>query len=398
MIQGTKRLQALSESQTLALTKLVRQLQAEGKDVVGLTLGEPDFDTPDHIRTAAITAINEGFTHYTPVAGIPQLREAIARDYDQVAPGHYATPNVVVSNGAKQSVVNVVMALVDPDEEVIIPCPYWVSYIEIFKMAEAKVVEVQTTIENGYKMTAAQLEAAITPRTKMLLINSPNNPTGGMYTLEEAAELVAVLERHPHVILVSDEIYEHIWFEHPTVCFARFESIRDRLVIISGVSKGFAMTGWRIGYALSPKWIAELCEKYQGQITSGASSVSQKAALAAYTGPMEPTEAMRLEFMRRRDFMKTRLEAIPRLKSYTPPGAFYFYPDLSAFLGKVTPKGETIRDIDHLCEYLLLEGGVAVIPGTAFGTSSHVRISYAYAMEALEQGCDRLASALNALT
>ncbi|MFN8396289.1 MAG: pyridoxal phosphate-dependent aminotransferase [Bacteroidia bacterium] len=396
-MKGTKRLQILSESQTLALTKLVRQLQAEGKDVVGLTLGEPDFDTPDHIRDAAIAAIREGFTHYTPVAGILPLRAAIARDYDQVAPGHYQAANVVVSNGAKQSVVNVVMSLVDPGEEVIIPCPYWVSYIEIFKMAEAKVVEVPTTIENGYKMTAAQLEAAITPNTKMLLINSPNNPTGGMYTLEEAAELVAVLERHPHVVLVSDEIYEHIWFEHPTVCFARFESIRDRLVIISGVSKGFAMTGWRIGYTLSPQWIAELCEKYQGQITSGASSISQKAALAAYTSSMEPSEKMRLEFKARRDFMGARLAAIPGLKSYNPPGAFYFYPDLSAFIGKTTPKGEVIRDIDHLTEYLLMEGGVAVIPGTAFGTDRHVRISYAYAMEYLEKGCDRMAQALTAL-
>lgn len=396
-MKGSKRLEVLSESQTLALTKLVRQLQAEGKDVVGLTLGEPDFDTPQHIRDAAIAAINEGFTHYTPVAGIPQLRTAIAADYDAVSNSHYKAANVVVSNGAKQSVVNVVMSLLDPGDEVIIPSPYWVSYIEIFKMAEAVVREVHTTLETGYKMTPDQLEAAITPKTKMLLLNSPNNPTGGMYSLEEAAALVAVLDRHPHVILVSDEIYEHIWFEHPTVCFARFTTILDRLVIISGVSKGFAMTGWRIGYSLGPKWIAELCEKYQGQITSGASSVSQKAALAAYTGTMQPTEDMRLEFKKRRDFMGAKLDAIPHLKSYTPPGAFYFYPDLSAFLGKRTPKGEVIRDIDHLTEYLLLEGGVAVIPGTAFGTDSHVRISYAYAMDVLEKGCERLATALNAL-
>lgn len=395
-MKGTKRLQMLSESQTLALTKLVRQLQAEGKDVVGLTLGEPDFDTPDHIREAAIAAIREGFTHYTPVAGIPQLRQAIAAVYKPHG-ADYTQANVVVSNGAKQSVVNVVMSLLDPGDEVIIPVPYWVSYIEIFKMAEAEVNEVQTTIESGYKMTAAQLEAAITPKTKMVLLNSPNNPTGGMYSQAEAAALVKVLEKHPDIILVSDEIYEHIWFEHPTVCFASFPSILDRLVIISGVSKGFAMTGWRIGYSISPKWIAELCEKYQGQITSGASSVSQKAALAAYTGSMEPSEKMRLEFKRRRDFMGAKLQAIPQLRSYNPPGAFYFYPDLSAFLGKTTPKGETIRDIDHLTEYLLLEGGVAVIPGTAFGTDCHVRISYAYAMEILEKGCERLASALNAL-
>jgi aspartate aminotransferase len=395
-MKGTKRLQMLSESQTLALTKLVRQLQAEGKDVVGLTLGEPDFDTPDHIRAAAIAAINEGFTHYTPVAGIPALRQAIAAIY-QPHGAEYTAANVVVSNGAKQSVVNVVMSLLDPGDEVVIPVPYWVSYIEIFKMAEANVIEVQTTLDNGYKMTAAQLEAAITPKTKMLLLNSPNNPTGGMYSREEAAALVAVLERHPNVILVSDEIYEHIWFDHPTVCFASFPSILDRLVIISGVSKGFAMTGWRIGYSVSPKWISELCEKYQGQITSGASSVSQRAALAAYTGPLEPTEKMRLKFLERRDFMGEKLKNIPHLRSYSPPGAFYFYPDLSYFIGKKTAKGDVIRDIDHLTEYLLLEGGVAVIPGTAFGTDSHIRISYAYAMDVLEKGCDRIAQALNAL-
>lgn len=396
-MKGSKRLEVLSESQTLALTKLVRQLQAEGKDVVGLTLGEPDFDTPDHIREAAIAAIREGFTHYTPVAGIPALRAAIADDYDQVAPGHYKAANVVVSNGAKQSVVNAVMSLIDPGDEVVIPSPYWVSYIEIFKMAEATVRVVDTTIANGYKLTPAQLEAAITPKTKMLLLNSPNNPTGGMYTLEESEALVAVLERHPQVFLLSDEIYEHIWFEHPTVCMARFASIRDRLIIVSGVSKGFAMTGWRIGYVLAPTWIAELCEKYQGQITSGASSVSQRAALAAYDSPLDATERMRLEFKRRREYMGAKLRAIPHLVSYDPPGAFYFYPDLSAFLGKTTPKGEKIRDIDHLTEYLLMEGGVAVIPGTAFGTDSHVRISYAYAMEVLEKGCERLANALNAL-
>ncbi|MFM2374976.1 MAG: hypothetical protein RLZZ165_72 [Bacteroidota bacterium] len=396
-MKGTQRLEILSESQTLALTKLVRQLQAEGRDVVGLTLGEPDFDTPDHIREAAMAAIREGFTHYTPVAGIPALRQAIASSYHSRGGSDYKAANVVVSNGAKQSVVNVVMSLLDPGDEVVIPSPYWVSYIEIFKMAEAKVSVVPTSLEDGFKMTSAQLEAAITPRTKMVLLNSPNNPTGAMYSRQEAEGLVAVLDRHPEVFLVSDEIYEHIWFESPSVSFASFPSIRDRLVIVSGVSKGFAMTGWRIGYSLSPLWISELCEKYQGQITSGASSVSQRAALAAFSGTMEPTERMRLQFRERRDFMEKQLNQIPLLGSYAPAGAFYFYPDLGNFLGKVTPKGEIIRDIDQLAEYLLMEGGVAVITGTAFGTDRHVRISYAYSMEVLSKGMERLANALNAL-
>ncbi len=396
-MKGSKRLEVLSESQTLALTKLVRQMQAEGKDVVGLTLGEPDFDTPDHIRQAAIAAINEGFTHYTPVAGIPALRSAIADLYRNFCGADVGAANVVVSNGAKQSVVNTVMSLVDPGDGVIMSAPYWVSYLEIFKMAEADVTIVETDIDSGFKMTAAQLEAAITPNTKMVLLNSPNNPTGAMFTLAEVEAIVAVLERHPQVILVSDEIYEHIWFVHESVSFARFASLADRLVIISGVSKGFAMTGWRIGYVMASKWIAELCEKYQGQITSGASSVSQRAALAAFTGPMEPSDEMRKEFERRRDFMGKQLAAIPGLKSYDPPGAFYFYPDLSYFLGKVSPSGERMDDIDQLTHYLLVDGQVAVIPGTAFGTDRHIRISYAYGMDILEKGTARLAAALNAL-
>ncbi len=396
-MKGSKRLDVLSESQTLALTKLVRQLQAEGKDVVGLTLGEPDFDTPDHIRQAAIAAINEGFTHYTPVAGIPALRTAIADLYRKYCGADVGAANVVVSNGAKQSVVNAVMSLVDPGDGVIMSAPYWVSYLEIFKMAEADVTIIETDIDSGFKMTAAQMEAAITPKTKMVLLNSPNNPTGAMYNLQEVEAMVAVLERHPHVILVSDEIYEHIWFVHESVSFARFASIADRLVIISGVSKGFAMTGWRIGYVMASKWIAELCEKYQGQITSGASSISQKAALAAFTGPMEPSDRMREEFLRRRDFMGKKLAMIPGLKTDNPPGAFYFYPDVSHFLGKTSPAGMKVDDIDQLAHYLLMEGNVAVIPGSAFGTDSHIRISYAYAMDILEKGVQRLASALNAL-
>jgi aspartate aminotransferase len=396
-MKGTQRLAVLSESQTLSLTKLVRQLQAEGKDIVGLTLGEPDFDTPEHIRSAAIAAIHAGHTHYPPVAGIPALRKAVADLYAKKYNVDAVPGNVVISTGAKQAVVNAVMSLLNPGDEAILPAPYWVSYYEIFKMAEAEVVVVHTTLENGYKMSPAQLEAAITPKTKLLMLNSPNNPTGGMYSHDELKGLVEVLERYPEIVVISDEIYEHISFDVEPVSMVNFPSIRNRMVVINGVSKGFAMTGWRIGFTLAPLWLSELCEKYQGQITSGACSISQHAALAAYTGPMEPTWEMREAFRERRDFVGKKLHAIPGLKSYVPPGAFYFYPDLSYFIGKVTPKGETIRDIDHLCHYLLMDGLVAVIPGTAFGTDVHVRISYAYAMPLLEKAMERLAAALSAL-
>lgn len=396
-MNGTKRLEVLSESQTLAITKLVRELKAEGKDIVGLTLGEPDFDTPDHIRDAAIAAIKEGFTHYTPVAGILPLREAIAKMYFERYGLHYTHENVVVSTGAKQSLVNAIMSLVDPGMEVILPSPFWVSYIEMFKMAEAKTVIVETELESNYKITPEQLEAAITPNTRLFLLNSPSNPTGTVYTQAEMAGLAEVLERHPHVMIISDEIYEHITFETKPTSFVTFPKIADRVVIVNGVSKGYAMTGWRIGFVLAPKWIAELCEKYQGQVTSGTCSIAQRAALAAFSGPMEPTYKMRDAFQERRDIVGKMLHAIPGLKSYDPPGAFYFYPDLSNFIGKKTPSGETIRDIDHLCHYLLAEGLVAVIPGTAFGTEKHVRISYAYALPILEEGIKRFANALNAL-
>ncbi|MEM7036031.1 MAG: pyridoxal phosphate-dependent aminotransferase [Bacteroidota bacterium] len=396
-MKGTNLLQKLSESQTLAITKKVRQLRKEGRDITGLTLGEPDFDTPDHIRNAAIEAIREGFTHYPPVAGIPDLRQAIADKFRTQNGLDLGPKNVVVSTGAKQSIVNVIMSLINPGDEVIMGAPYWVSYLEMLKMADAKTVTIQTSITNRFKITPSLLEAAITPKTKMLILNSPNNPTGSMYTKQELTELVAVLAKHPHVFVLADEIYEHIAYDETPTSAASFPEIADRTIIVNGVSKGFAMTGWRIGYIGAPVWIAELCEKYQGQITSGASSISQRAALAALTGPMDPTYAMREEFRRRRDWMANELEIMPEVASYVPTGAFYFYPDLSVFFGRTAPSGRKIADIDVLCDYLIMEGGVALIPGTAFGTDAHVRISYAYAMETLQSGMERLGNALAAL-
>lgn len=396
-MKGTDRLEKLSESQTLALTKRVRELQAEGKDIVGLTLGEPDFDTPTHIRNAAIDAIRDGFTHYPPVAGIPDLRKAVAEKFSRDYGLQYTAANVVVSTGAKQSVVNVIMSLVNPGDESILVAPYWVSYLEMLKMADSEVAVVDTEVESGYKVNPQDLEAAITPKTRLIIFNSPNNPTGTTYSRSELKAIVEVLARHPHVYVLSDEIYEHITYDTETTCMASFPEIADRVIVVNGMSKGFAMTGWRIGYVVAPVWIAQLCEKYQGQITSGTCSISQKAAVAALTGPMEPTFTMRDEFRKRRDYMGAELSKIPGLKNYTPEGAFYFYPDVSHFIGKHTPEGKTIEDVDDLTMYLLDAGGVAVIPGTAFGTDKHVRISYAYSMDLLRKGMERITQSLTAL-
>lgn len=394
---ASDRLQKLSESQTLAMSKRVRELIAAGRDVIGLTLGEPDFDTPVHIRNAAIEAIRESFTHYPPVAGIPELRQAVADKFKREYGLDFSAANVVVSTGAKQSLVNTIMSLVNPGQRVLLPAPYWVSYYEMFKMADAEIHVLPTDIQAEYKLSPAQLEAAITPHTRLMLLNSPNNPTGSIYTRDELAALVEVLARHPQVYVISDEIYEYITYDTAPTCLASFDSIRDRVIVVNGVSKGFAMTGWRIGYIVAPKPIAALCEKFQGQVTSGASSISQRAALAALTGPLDPTWKMRDAFRARRDYVAARLEQIPGLKGYLPEGAFYFYPDFSEFFGRTAPNGERMDDIDSLARYLLDTGDVALISGTAFGTNEHMRISYAYAQESLEKALDRIQSALAAL-
>ncbi|MEZ4826658.1 MAG: pyridoxal phosphate-dependent aminotransferase [Bacteroidia bacterium] len=388
---------SLAESATLGIAKKVRQLTAEGRNVIGLTLGEPDYDTPVHIREAAKKALDDGFTHYPPVAGYANLREAIANKLKRENGLDYKADQIVVSTGAKQSLYNVVLSVLNPGDGAIVAAPYWVSYDAMFHMAQAKTTVIPTSVESDYKFTADQLEAAIQPETRLFILTSPSNPTGSMYSREELEAIVAVLEKHPQVLIISDEIYEHITFGKPHISIGTFPSVADRVIIVNGFSKGYAMTGWRLGYIAAPKEIADLTEKLQGQSTSGATAFAQIGAVAALNGPQDTVVAMREEFHRRRDLVYAKLCAIEGLKVNLPDGAFYFYPDLSAFLGSTTPEGKVIGDIDDLCLYLLDAEGLAVVPGSAFGTDSHIRLSYAYATDVLEDGIGRLTRALRAL-
>lgn len=388
---------SINESATLAITKKVRELKSQGKDVVGLTLGEPDFDTPKHIKDAAKQALDDNFTHYTPVAGIPELRQAIAAKLKRDNGLDYKPENIVVSTGAKQSLFNVFSALLNVGDEVLLPTPCWVSYRDMMLIAGADVHEVECSIEDDFKITPEMLAANLSDKTRLIVISSPSNPTGSIYTYEEIEKLVHILEKYPELYIISDEIYEHLAYNHKHVSFASFSSIFDRCVIINGVSKSFAMTGWRIGYmASSNKELVYLCEKVQGQVTSGANSIAQKAVVAALNGPMDEVWKMRDAFHERRDWMYAKLQEINNLKCILSDGAFYFYPDISAFIGKKTPAGERIDNVDELCLYLI-DCGVAVIPGSAFGTQTHIRISYAYAMSELEKGVLRLKTGLDDL-
>jgi aspartate aminotransferase len=378
------------------MAKKSRELAAQGVDVINLSLGEPDFVTPKHIREAAKKAIDDGFTFYTPIAGFPELRKAISAKFKRENNLEYAPDQVVVSTGAKQSIANVVLSLVDPGDEVIIPMPFWVSYIEIVKLAEGKVVTVSTDITHDFKMTAAQLESAITPKTKLLIFSSPCNPTGSVYSREELAGFVRVLERHPHVYVMSDEIYEHINFVGSHTSIAEFPSVRDRVIIVNGVSKGYAMTGWRIGYIGAPKWIADACDKIQGQFTSGASSIAQKAAEAALNGDMRPTKEMMEAFHRRRDLVLGLMKDIPGIKLNMPEGAFYVFADISSFLGK--SDGNTlIRTAEDLCMYLLNTAHVSLVTGEAFGDPNCFRMSYATSEDKLTEAVRRIREALSRL-
>jgi len=397
-MNGSDRINFLTESQTLAVAKRVRELKAQGEDILSLTLGEPDFDTPEHIRNAAIQAINQGFTHYPPVAGIPELRQAVAEKFSKLNNLPYKAENILISTGAKQSLINAVMSLVNPGDEVIIPAPFWVSYVEMVKMAEATPVIIPTSIESGFKLKAEQLEAQITHKTRMLIYSSPSNPAGSMYSAEELESLVAVLEKHPGIFILSDEIYEFITYGKKHVSIGSFPSLTDRTITINGVSKAFAMTGWRIGFLGAPKWITDLCEKFQGQVTSGTCSIAQKAAVAAMTESLEPTYAMVSEFHRRKDAGYALLSEIPGIKIIQPEGAFYFYPDIKGFLGKCTPQGKTLNTVDDLCLYLLDEAKVAVVTGTAFGSDTNIRLSFATSLNILEKSIERIRTALLALS
>ncbi len=390
-------IQRLSESATLAMARKSRELKEQGVDIISLSLGEPDFNTPDFIKEAAIEAIRANFSKYPPVNGYPEVRRAISNKFKRDNGLDYSPEQIVVSTGAKQSITNVVLAIVSKGDEVLLPAPYWVSYEEIVKLANGIPTIIKTGIESDFKITAAELEAAITPRTRMMIFSTPCNPTGSVYSKEELAALAEVLARHPDVYVICDEIYEHIIFEAKHESLAQFSSIYDRVITVNGVSKAFAMTGWRIGYIGAAEWIAKACSKIQGQVTSGACGIAEKAAQAAVEASPDVTKDMVAQFKDRRDFMISRLKEIPGVRVNHPEGAFYIYPEMSAFLGK-SYNGEVINTTSELTEFLLEHSHIAFVAGEAFGTPGYLRISYAASMEDLRKATDRLEQGLAMLS
>jgi len=392
----SNRLSRISEPQTIKMAKLTRALKAEGANIVDLSLGEPDFATPQHIVLAATKAMEDGFTKYTPVAGIPDLRNAIVEKLKRDNNLHYATENILVSTGAKQSLANVILCMIDKGDEVIIPTPYWVTYSALVNLAEGTVKHVSCGIDTDFKITPSQLEAAITPATKMFIFSSPCNPTGSIYSKEELAALVQVFEKHPQVYIVSDEIYEYINYVGKHTSIASFPSVYDRVVVVNGFSKGYAMTGWRLGYIAAPVELVQACEKYQSQYTSGANAIAQKAGVAALLGDMAPTLKMVEAYKQRRDYVVTALRAIPHVKCAMPDGAFYAFPDISAFFGK-SYNGNSIQNDEDLSMFLLHEGHLTTVNGSAFGEPNCIRISYATSMEQLTEAMKRMTNALSKL-
>ncbi len=393
MNQLSDRLNSLSPSETLAMSQKSNELKAQGIDVINLSVGEPDFNTPDHIKEAAKKAVDDNFSRYSPVPGYPGLRNAIVAKLKKENGLEYTANQISCGNGAKQCVCNAVLALVGPGDEVIIPAPYWVSYPEMVKLAEGKSVIVSAGIEQDFKITPQQLEAAITPKTKALILCSPSNPTGSVYSKAELAGLATVLAKYPQVIVIADEIYEHINYVGKHESIAQFPEITDRVVIINGVSKAYAMTGWRIGFMAGPQWIVSACNKLQGQYTSGPCSVSQIAAEAAYTGTQEPVEQMREAFARRRDLIVRLAKEIPGLEVNTPQGAFYLFPKCDSYYGK-SVGDRVIGNAADLAMYLLEEAHVACVGGAAFGAPECIRMSYATSDENIVEAMDRIKNAL----
>jgi len=389
----SERIKGLEESQTIKMAKLGRELAAKGFQVVNLSFGEPDFQTPDHIKLAAKQAIDDGYTHYTPVSGYAELRMAIVEKFKNENDLFYGIENIVVSTGAKQSLANALSCLVNLDDEVIIPTPYWVSYSEMVKLAEGKTVYINTTEKTNFKISVAELEAAITPRTKIFMFSSPSNPTGSLYSKAELAALVTVFEKNPQIYIISDEIYEHINYIGHHESIAQFDSIKDRVIIINGVSKAFAMTGWRLGYMAATKEIAQACDKLQSQVTSGTCSITQRAAMAALSGTMKPTYDMRDAFKYRRDLVYKELQSIPGMYTILPEGAFYFFPEISSFFGKSTGEVKIANSMD-LCMFLLHDAHVSTVPGEAFGNDNYIRMSYAAAESELLTACRRIKESL----
>ncbi|MFY0483578.1 pyridoxal phosphate-dependent aminotransferase [Flavobacterium sp. PLA-1-15] len=387
------RINSLSTSQTLAMAALARELKAQGKDIISLSLGEPDFNTPDFIKEAAKKAIDENWSTYSPVDGYVELKEAICRKFKRDNNLDYKPGNIVVSTGAKQALYNIAQVMLNDGDEVILPAPYWVSYFEIVKMAGGIPVEVPTSVESDFKITPAQLEAAITPKTKMIWYSSPCNPSGSVYSREELTALSKVLEKHPNIFVVSDEIYEHINFSGTFCSIASIPGMFDRTITVNGVAKAFAMTGWRIGYIGAPEFIAKACTKMQGQVTSGANSIAQRATITAVDADPSVLNDMVAAFKGRRDLVVGLINDIPGLRLNVPEGAFYVFPDVSSYFGK-TLRGTEIKNADDFSMYLLAEANVATVTGDAFGNPNCIRFSYATSEELLTEALRRIKEAL----
>jgi aspartate aminotransferase len=393
MNNTSERVNRLSESATIAMARKARELKSKGQDIISLSLGEPDFNTPDFIKDAAKEGIDQNYSKYMPVNGYQDLREAISKKFKRDNDIHYNTDQIVVSTGAKQSIANVAQVLLNPGDEVLLPAPYWVSYSAIAILCEATFVEIPSSIDSDFKITPEQLEASITPKTKMVFFNSPNNPSGTIYTEEEYRALAKVLEKYPHIYILSDEIYEHINYNNPTFSFAAIENMFDRTITVNGLAKAFAMTGWRIGYIGAPEWIAKACTKMQGQITSGTNCIAQRAAITAVLAPVSKVQYMVDEFKSRRNIVLELLGKIEGFKLNIPDGAFYVFPDISYFFGK-TIKGKDIKDANDFSLFLLEEANVASVTGAAFGAPNCIRLSYAASEAVLREAIDRIQKVL----
>lgn len=396
MLKTALRIDEMVESETLAMTRKARELREAGHDVINLSIGEPDFDTPDHIKEAAMQAIRDNHSHYTPVPGYPDFREAIARKFKRDNGLNYSIQEIIVSTGAKQSLVNLMLAMINPGDEVIIPAPYWVSYPSMVEFAGGVPVILPTSVENDFKPTVEQIAAAITPKTTMFLFSSPCNPSGTVFTETDLRAWAEVFSKHPDILIVSDEIYEQIQFEGRHISIASLPGFRERTAVVNGLSKGYAMTGWRIGYLAGPAHIVRACEKIQGVFTSGANSIAQKAGIAALDGDQTPSRQMRDRFLQRRDAMLQNLQGIPGLKMNVPPGAFYLFPEVKAYFGK-RAGDRLIGNASDLAMYLLEEAHVATVAGDAFGSPDCLRLSYATDEASLARACERIKNALSRL-
>jgi len=397
MEQVSERLASLSPSATMAMNQAGRDLRAKGIDVINLSVGEPDFNTPDHIKNAGKKAIDDNFSFYPPAPGFPELREAVTVKFKRENNLDYTPEQIVVSAGAKNSLANVILSLIDKDDEVIVPSPYWVTYVELVKLAEGKNVVVRGVIENDFKITPEQIEKAISPKTKALLLCSPSNPTGSVYSKSELEGIAKVIEKHPRIFVITDEIYEHINFVGKHESIGQFDSIKDRVVIVNGVSKAYAMTGWRIGYIAAPLWLAKACTKLQGQILTGPTTNAQKAAVTALTSDQSCVKEMLVAFKRRKELIMNLLKEVPNIQVSEPEGAFYVFPKIDAYFGK-SFKGQKIRSSTDLCLYLLNEGHIATVPGEAFGEPTGLRISFATSDDKIIEAIKRLKASLANLT